>query len=110
MRALARIPERRGKVNFSARLRSIAYFVGTSEPKSVDIFHLAVFVVGLLVLSQPVCAAAITVEGDAPLKSMTVTVEGATLNEVVQALKVRLRGARSRRHERYRHPVGYDVR
>ena len=52
----------------------------------MDIFRLAVFVVGLLVLSQPVCAAAITVEGDAPLMSITVTIEGATLNNVVREL------------------------
>src|SRR5262245_29920572 len=41
---------------------------------------------GLLVLSQPVHAAAITVEGDAPLKSITITIEGATLNNVVGEL------------------------
>jgi hypothetical protein len=52
----------------------------------VDIFRLAVFVVGLLALSRPVCAAAITVEGDAPLKSITVTTDGAMLTDVVREL------------------------
>jgi hypothetical protein len=47
---------------------------------------LAVFVCGLLLSSQPVRAAAITVEGDAPLKRITVTIEGATLNNVVREL------------------------
>ena len=52
----------------------------------MDIFRFAVFVSGLLVSSQPVRAAAITVEGDAPLKSITVTIEAATLSNVVREL------------------------
>ena len=52
----------------------------------MDLFRLAMFVSGLLLLSQPVRAAAITVEGDAPLKSITITIEGATLNNVVGEL------------------------
>jgi hypothetical protein len=36
-----------------------------------------------LILSQSVCAAAIKVEGDAPLKSIAVTIENATVNNVV---------------------------
>jgi hypothetical protein len=47
---------------------------------------LAVFVSSLLLSSQPVHAAAITVEGDAPLKSITVTIEGATLKNIVGEL------------------------
>jgi hypothetical protein len=54
-------------------------------PKSLDSCRsgLAVFVSWFLLSSQAVCAAAITVEGDAPLKSIAVTIEGATLNNVV---------------------------
>ena len=52
----------------------------------MDLFCLAMFVSGLLLLSQPVHAAAITVEGDAPLESITITIEGATLNNVVGEL------------------------
>jgi hypothetical protein len=36
--------------------------------------------------SQAVCAAAITVHGDAPLKNIAVTIDGATLTNVVQDL------------------------
>ena len=47
---------------------------------------LVVFVSSLLLWWQTVCAAAITVDGDAPLKSIAVTIEDATLNNVVQEL------------------------
>lgn len=47
---------------------------------------LAMFVSWFLLSSPAVCAAAVTVDGDAPLKSITVTIEGATLKNVVLAL------------------------
>ena len=53
--------------------------------KSVELFRLA-FVSGLLFWSPPLRAAAVKVEGDAPLKNITVTIEGATLNNVVGEL------------------------
>jgi hypothetical protein len=52
----------------------------------VELFRWGVFVSGLLLSLQPVRAAAITIEGDAPLKSITITMEGATLTSVVREL------------------------
>ena len=52
----------------------------------MDLFRLAVFVGGLLVSSQAVRAATVTVEGEAPLNSITVTTVGATLTDVVREL------------------------
>ena len=60
---------------------------GASELKSVNLLlRLAVFVSGSLISSQSVRAAAITVDGDAPLKNITVTLESATLKNVVREL------------------------
>ena len=58
----------------------------SSELKLVDLFRLRVFVSGLLLSLQPVSAATITVEGDTPLNSITVTTEGATLADVMREL------------------------
>jgi hypothetical protein len=44
---------------------------------------------GLLLSAHPVRAAAISIEGDAPLKSISVTIDGATLHNVVQELSQR---------------------
>jgi hypothetical protein len=44
------------------------------------------FLSSLLLLSRVVCAAAIKVEGDAPLKSIAVTIKNATLNDAVLGL------------------------
>ena len=52
----------------------------------MDLFRLAVFVIGLLLSLRTVNAATITVEGDAPRNSITVTTEGATLTDVVREL------------------------
>jgi hypothetical protein len=46
----------------------------------------AVFLSCFVILSQAVYAAAIKVEGDAPLKSVAVTIENATLSNVVIGL------------------------
>jgi len=56
------------------------------ELKSVDLFRLTVFVSGLLLSLQTVSAATITIEGDAPRNSITVTTAGATPIDVVREL------------------------
>ena len=60
-------------------------YVGTCELKSA-VSRLAVFMSGLLLSSQLARAAEITIEGDAPLKSITVTLEGGTSKDVVREL------------------------